>query len=157
MLSNGAMNEQVWIVGYPPRQPCSTQAADGLPRRKWSADEIQRMIDADIMQHGEHFELIGGEPVAMAAKGVRHERVKFRLGSLWSRRAPDTIWVAQETPLRLGPHAEPEPEWIVFPSSINLEDVRGDTVLLVVEVSKSSLKHGLGFNARVYASFGVRE
>lgn len=140
-----------------PSAPGTTQAGDGLPRRKWSVDDVQRMLEAGIIQNGERFELIGGDLVAMAAKGLHHELMKIALNEYFAdHRAPD-IRCAQETPFRLDDHTEPEPEFIVYPRSIKPRDVRGDTVLLVVEVADSSIGTDLNRKARLYASYGVRE
>lgn len=138
-------------------RPGTTQAGDGLPRRKWSAEEVQRMIAAGIVQHGERFELIEGDLVAMAAKGNHHEALKIALNDyLGANRGPD-LRHAQETPLLLDPFTEPEPEFIVFPRSIKPRDVRGDTVLLVIEIADLSLGIDLNRKAMLYASFGVRD
>jgi Uma2 family endonuclease len=138
-------------------QPRTTQAADGLPRRKWTASEIERMLEAGILQDGERFELIGGELVAMPAKGQQHELLKLELNVYWVRRLSPDLMLGQETPLRLGPYDEPEPEFIIYPRSIMPHDVRGDSVLLVVEIADSSLRRDRNIKAQLYASFGVRE
>ncbi len=152
------MNEQLRHphIARRPR-PGTTQAADGLARRKWTAAEVQTMLEAGLVHEDDRFELIGGELVAMAAKGNRHERLKIALNGFWGRRLPPEITLAPESPLRLGPHDEPEPDLYLYPSAINPEDVRGDTVLLVVEAADSSLGYDLGLKSRLYASFGVRE
>ena len=51
-----------------------TTAAEGFPRRAFTIDDIGRMIDAGIIREDEKFELIEGEIVMMAAKGLAHER-----------------------------------------------------------------------------------
>jgi Uma2 family endonuclease len=150
------MTELVRPIALPPK-PGTTQAADGLPRRKWTAEEIERMLEAGIIEHGERFELIGGELVAMAAKGRQHEFLKIELCAYWMKIRPPDLMVAPETALRLGPHDEPEPEFIVYPRSILPHDVRGDTVLLVVEIADSSLRRDRTIKAQTYAAFGVRE
>ncbi len=137
--------------------PVSTQAADGLPRRAWTGEEVQRMIEAGIVQHGERFELIGGELVAMAAKGNHHETLKVSLNFFWVKQAPREVMVASETPLRLDTYNEPEPEFIVYPRGMKPGDVRGDTVLLVVEIADTSLPIDHNIKAPLYAHFGVRE
>jgi Uma2 family endonuclease len=140
-----------------PARPATTQAADGLPRRAWTADEVARMIEAGILDEPEPFELIGGELVAMAAKNRQHEVLRTELGIDWGRRCPPDLKIAQETPLRLGDHDTPEPDLIVFPASLRAPDVRGDTVLLVVEIADASLGKDLTFKALRYAATGVRE
>ena len=59
------MNEQLRHPLLPPRPPGTTQVADGLPRRKWSVDEIAKMLEAGIIEHGERFELIGGGSLSL--------------------------------------------------------------------------------------------
>ena len=159
------MNEIFRKPAQVPRKPASpsgtppgtTRAGDGMPRRKWSADELQRMLEAGITQSGERFELIGGDLVAMAAKGQHHELLKIALNFYWTRACTPELMIAQETPLRLDAHDEPEPDFILYPRSMRATDVRGDTVLLVVEVADSSPGDDLNLKAPIYASFGVRE
>jgi hypothetical protein len=56
-----------------------TTAAEGFPRRTFTIDDISRMIDAGIIREDEKFELIEGEIVMKAAKGLAHERIKSAL------------------------------------------------------------------------------
>ena len=115
------------------------------------------MLDAGIIDSHDRFELIGGELVAMAAKGRRHELIKIELCAYFmDRRKPD-LMIAQETPLRLGDYDEPEPEFIVYPAAMLAPDVRADTVLLVVEVANSSLRRDRTVKAARYSATGVRE
>jgi Uma2 family endonuclease len=148
------MNELARLPALPPG---TTRAADGLPRRKWTAAEIERMLETGILRHGERFELIGGELIAMAARGQQHELLKIELNLYWARRLPPDLMLAPEAVLRLGPHDEPEPEFIIYPRSLPPHEVRGDTVLLVVEIADSRLGHDRTVKAQLYASFGVRE
>lgn len=152
------MNEQLRPPPFALRpRPATTRAADGLPRRKWTAAEVRKMLEAGLIHEDDRLELLGGELVAMAARGNRHERLKIELNAFWMKIRPPEIMAGQETPLRLDEHYEPEPDFIVYPKSILPHDVRGDTVLLVVEVADSSLGFDLGYKSRVYASYGVRE
>ena len=151
------MNEIFRVPIAKPSQPGTTQAGDGLPRRKWTSDEVQRMIAAGIVRHGERFELYGGELVAMASRGQHHELMKIALNDFFGQHRGADLRHAPETPFRLSDHDEPEPEFIVFPRAIKPRDVRGDTVLLVVEIADSSLGIDLGRKAKLYASYGVRD
>ena len=93
----------------------------------------------------------------MASKGNWHELLKSELMTFWSDRRPKSMRIAVEPALRLGPYDEPEPDIILFPESITVNAVRGDTVLLVVEISDTSLAMDLTVKAALYAHFGVRE
>lgn len=151
------MNEHIPTTpGLRPR-PRSTRAADGLPRRMWTAEEVNAMLEAGIVHEDDRFELIGGELIEMAAKGNRHELLKLYVGRIWGKRCPDDVSFICESPLRLGPHDEPEPDFIFFSASQKPHDVRGGDVLLVVEVADTSLSHDHGIKSRLYASFGVRD
>lgn len=138
-------------------RPESTQFADGYARRVWTADELRRMVEAGIMPEGEPFELIGGELVAKMQKGIAHENLKRALNKYWGKRIPDHLEFVPESPLRLGPHDEPEPDFFVFPAGTPMEDVRGPTVLLVVEIADTSLRIDGSLKLRRYAGQGVRE
>lgn len=135
----------------------TTQVADGLPRRAWTGDEVRRMIDAGIIDADEPFELIGGELVAKMQKGIAHEALKIALNEFWGKARPDHIRFAPESALRLAVYDEPEPDLFVFPKAIPLGDVRGDNVLLVVEIADSSLAHDRTVKMARYVSHGVRE
>ncbi len=141
----------------PPSRPATTHVADGLPRRAWSVDEVERMLEAGILQEAEPFELIGGELVAMAAKNRAHEVLRTELALYWADRRARGIKIASETPLRLGDYDAPEPDFIVYPASLRAPDVRADTVLLVVEIGDTSLTNDLETKASRYAAAGVRE
>ena len=110
------------------------------------------MFDPD-----ERFELFDGEIVLMAAKGIRHERVKNELMMFWGRQRPDSLKFGAETSLRLSNYNVPEPDFLLHAAATPLSEVNGGSVLLAVEVAVSSRSRDLGFKARLYAQFGVCE
>ena len=141
-------------VRVPPR---STRAAEGLPRRRFTVAEVEAMVAAGVMDEDERVELIGGEFVPMSPKGSRHEVLKIKLNRLWGRVAPDPFEFAQETTFRLSLDTYLEPDFVVYDRATGLTGIKGDNVLLVVEVADSSRRYDLGRKAKLYASFGVRE
>lgn len=147
------MNE----VLRPPDLPLTTQAAEGLMRRRWSVAEIEAMVKAGVIAEDERFELIGGEVVPMSPKGLRHERIKVSLALYWVPRLPGDLAVAQETTFRLDPDTFLEPDFVFFRRADGLENLSAETALAAVEVSDSSLVYDLGRKARLYAAFGIRE
>ncbi len=50
--------------------PMTTQAAEGLMRRRWSVAEIEAMVAAGIIGEDERFELIEGEVVLNWSEGA---------------------------------------------------------------------------------------
>lgn len=142
-----------------PRQfePETTQAADGMPRRPWTLAEIEAMVAAGIIDEDERFELIGGEVVPMSPKGERHEMVKIDLNEHLQRLGLKDLRLAQETTLRLDDKSFLEPDFTVYPRSVNPGDLRGYHVLLAIEVADTSLRYDLGRKIGIYAAWGIPE
>jgi Uma2 family endonuclease len=140
----------------PPPQQRTTQAAEGLPRRKWSVAEIEAMVEAGVIREDERFELIGGEIVPMSPKGIRHEIVKEALMNFWTTHLPKDIRVIGETTFRLDEFHFVEPDFVFFRKEDGVRNLSPRTALLAVEVSHSSLAYDLGRKLRIYSNFGVR-
>src|SRR5208282_6837191 len=84
-----------------PRERKTTQAAEGLPRRRFTVADIEAMVAAGLMDEDERVELIGGELVPMSPKGNHHEVVKIALLDRWYRARPEHVRLAPETTFRL--------------------------------------------------------
>ena len=134
-----------------------TQAAEGMPRWRWTTAELLRLTELGAFTDNDRFELIGGEIVPMSPKGRRHEVVADVLQKFWARRCPEEIWISAERQFNLEPETYTTPDLLVRPAGIQVPDVRGDTALLVVEVADTSLAYDQGTKAALYARFGVRE
>ncbi len=141
----------------PDRLPGTTQAAEGLPRRRWSVAEIEAMVAKGIVSEDERFELIGGEVVPMCPKGRLHEILRGELAFHMTRRANDDLRVVAEAQLNLSDDVYVLPDILVHPAAIKTPDVRGPTALLVIEIADSSLQYDMQTKAPLYASYGVRE
>lgn len=133
------------------------QAVDGVSRRLFTVNDYYRMGEVGIFKRGERIELIGGEIIAMSPAGRHHEVLRSELLIYWLRRCPPQLKVASESSLRLSDAYEPVPDLYIFPADLVTPDVRGDTVLLVVEIADSSLAYDSTTKATVYAAHGVRE
>jgi Uma2 family endonuclease len=140
-----------------------TTAAEGFPRRAFTVDDVSRMIEAGIIREDEKFELIEGEIVMMAAKGIVHERTKSALNIAVVRALPDDLTMGVEVTLRLTNTIMLEPDIAVFPKELFKKSSTGFAQLdpgeayLVIEVAVSSLAYDKGLKARLYARHRVRE
>jgi Uma2 family endonuclease len=140
-----------------------TTAAEGFPRRAFTVEDISRMIEAGILGEDEKFELIEGEIVMMAAKGIAHERIKSALLVAVARTLPDHLTLGVEATLRLTDTIMIEPDIAVFPKALFKKSVSGFAQLdpgeahLVIEVAASSLAYDKNLKARLYARHQVRE
>jgi len=135
----------------------ATRGAEGLPRWRFTVADVEAMVEAGILDEDERVELIRGELVPMSPKGSRHEVLKAALNRHWQRVCPDDVQVTQETTFRLSDDTYLEPDFVVYPSDVGLVGIRGENVLLVVEVGDTSTRYDRGRKAKLYAQFGIRE
>jgi Uma2 family endonuclease len=140
-----------------PATRMTTTAAEGLPRRRFTVAELERMAAAGILQEDERIELIGGEIVPMSPKGNHHEILKTALNIYWARLIPEDLQFTTETTFRLSPDTYLEPDFVFYPKASGWEGLNAATAKLVVEVADSSLGYDLGRKAELYATFGIRE
>ena len=135
----------------------TTTAAEGLPRRRFTVAELERMTEAGILEEDERIELIGGEIVPMSPKGHHHEILKMALNIYWARKLPADLRYATETTFRLTADTYLEPDFVFFPKSSGIPGLGAASAKLVVELADSSLGYDLGRKAALYASFGIAE
>jgi Uma2 family endonuclease len=148
------MNARIRI-GDPVRP--TTQAAEGLPRRKWTVAEIDAMVQAGIIDEHEHFELIDGDAVPLAPRSLQHEIVRMELNEHLQRTITDAVWAAPTTTLRLDEYSFVEPDFCVFARTVMFEQLRGHHVELAIEIADTSLRYDLGRKIGIYAAFGIPE
>lgn len=134
-----------------------TNAAEGLPRRRFTVAELERMTAAGILEEDERIELIGGEIVPMSPKGNQHEILKAAMNHYWVPRLPEHLRLVTETTFRLTLDTYLEPDFVFYPKATGIRGLSAATVPLVVEVADSSLGYDLGRKSGLYASFGFAE
>jgi Uma2 family endonuclease len=139
------------------KHPRTTRAAEGMGRRRFTVAEVEAMVRAGILDEDERVELIRGELVPMSPKGSRHEILKIALNRRWQKLCPEDVQIAQETTFRLSDDTYLEPDFVVYQSSVGIVGIRGENVLLVVEVADTSTRYDRGRKATLYAQFGIRE
>ena len=135
----------------------TTQAAEGLPRRRFTVAELEAMVAAGILDEDERIELIGGDVVPMAPKGIDHEVLKHALNFYWLKRLPESLWMAIATTFRLSPDTYFEPDFVFFDKAVGSRGPNGETAHLAVEIGDSSYSYDIGRKAALYASFGIEE
>lgn len=139
----------------------TTQAADGLPRLAWTLAEFERLSELGFFGgiHGdrERLELIDGELLPMNAKGARHEWVRGELFLHLVRKLSTDYAIYSEPGWRPGGDLYLEPDMVVCRAGLQPVSIPPAQVLLLVEVSDTSLEYDAGLKARVYAGLGVQE
>jgi Uma2 family endonuclease len=130
-------------------------------RHRLDVDAYYKMAEAGILTCAHRVELIDGEIIDMNAIGSPHAAITNRLNRLVARAAADgIILVSVQSPLRLDSYNEPEPDLMLLRP--RADDYRANhpgaaDVLLLVEVSDSSLAYDRGRKLALYAQFGVAE
>ncbi len=147
------MNE----LSHPSPGRPTTQAAEGLPRWRWTTDELVRLTELGAFTAEDRFELIGGEIVPISPSGRRHEVLASLIEDSLRALAPADIRIRTERQHNLSDDTYTKPDIFVHEAAILPPDVRGDTVLLVIEVADTSFDFDTGTKAALYASHGVRE
>lgn len=140
----------------PPRPP--TQAAEGLPRWRWTLAEFDRFIELGILDSDDKVELIGGELVQMPARGIAHDNVCSNIVDWLESALPKHIRLATELPWRPDNDTYCEPDIVVFPRAIRPRiKVPANEVLLLIEVADSTVKKDTTTKAALYARLGAHE
>ena len=129
-----------------------TRAAEGFDRRSFTVTQ-----DAGIITEDENFELIEGEIVPMQAKTHVHELLNSALTMGVARALPEKLWMGVETTIYLSSNTFVEPDLVVYPKGIKLEEVKGSDILLAIEVALTSLPYDRGLKARLYGRHRFRE
>jgi Uma2 family endonuclease len=130
-------------------------------RHRLDVGAYHKMAEAGILRPSDRVELIGGEVFDMTPIGSAHAGKTNRLNRLFARAAADGLaLVSVQSPLRLDAYNEPEPDVMLLkPREDDYQDRHpgaGD-VLLLVELSESSLAYDRGMKLALYARFGVPE
>ena len=131
-----------------------------LARHRFTVDEYHRMGEVGILAEDDRVELVDGEIVHMTPIGPRHV---VRVAALHRRLQvllEDRADIIVQSPIRLGPHHEPQPDVTLLRPPLSRYEARlagpGD-VLLVVEVADTSAVYDRGVKLPLYAAAGIPE
>ena len=134
-----------------------TQAADGHPRRAFSIADIERMLEAGVLDPDEKFELIGGEIVPMSPQRRLHSVLRDRIAKAFIPLLPVPLDVIQEFTVRVGKDLL-EPDIVIAPRQPLTRDYASiEEIRLAIEVADSSLARDRDLKAPSYAAAGLAE
>ena len=135
----------------------TTQAAEGLVRRRFTVAELEAMVAAGIIDEDERIELIGGDVVPMSPKGNHHEILKHALMHYWAKRVPDHLTFTTETTFRLTADTYLEPDFVFYDKAAGIKGLKPETAHFVVKIADASYAYEIGRKAALYSSFGIPE
>jgi Uma2 family endonuclease len=131
-----------------------------IARRHFTVEDFYRMLEAGILTEDDRVELIDGEIVEMSPIGSRHASCVMRLTTLLTEQLGRAVVVSLQNPLRLSTKTEPLPDVVVLKPRADFyaesHPGPGD-VLLVVEVSDTTLAYDRQVKLPLYARAGVPE
>ncbi|HUG17020.1 MAG TPA: Uma2 family endonuclease [Thermomicrobiales bacterium] len=125
---------------------------------KFTADEYHRMVDSGILTEDSRVELIEGEIVEMSPIGGRHARCVNWLTKALVNAAGDDAIVSVQNPVRLSDLSEPQPDLMLLrPRDYGDQSPGPEDLLLLIEVSDTTLAYDRTTKLHLYARAGVRE
>ena len=139
--------------------PVPTTDSPREPRR-FTGDELERMVEIGIIGREERVELIDGEIVCMAAMGPEHAGTTALLSNHFFEEYRGKAHVRTQSALRLSIRSQPEPDVAVVlmrPDSYRSRHPGPADAILVVEVAVTSLDADLNDKVPMYARAGIPE
>ncbi|MEH2089317.1 Uma2 family endonuclease [Nostoc sp.] len=128
--------------------------------KRFTLDEYHRLGELGFFHEDDHIELINGEIIEMASKGKAHETCLRNLWKQLPKIVGDRATLQSQAPITLPPNSEPEPDFAIVQ---NRDDnylsahPKAADVLLVMEVSDSSLAYDQDVKIPLYAKAGITD
>ncbi|MCS6922317.1 MAG: Uma2 family endonuclease, partial [Elioraea sp.] len=135
-------------------------AVESAQRHAITAEEYLRMGEAGVFGPEARLELIEGEIVEMAPIGSQRAGTVKLLNRLFSRLAGDHAILSVQDPVLANARSVPQPDLALLrprADSYTRSHPTGPEVLLVVEVSDTTLAYDLGTKVPLYARAGIPE
>ena len=131
-----------------------------ITKRRFSVKEYYLMADAGILSPRDRVELIDGEIVQMAAMGSYHAGCVNTLNRLFMEMLGRRVVVSVQNPVRLSERSEPEPDVALLKPRADFyteSHPRAGDVMLIVEVSHSTVEYDRDVKTPLYAAAGIPE
>ena len=129
-------------------------------RMRITTNRYQRMVRAGVLTRNDRVELIEGEILAMAPIGAKHAAATARLTRLFVLAVGDSAVVSPGGPVNLGDFSEPQPDVLLLKPRADYYGSRiaeAADVLLLIEVSDSTLTFDQSVKLNLYARYGICE
>ena len=129
-------------------------------KKLFTVDEYYKMAEAGILREDDRTELIEGEILQMSAMGFRHSACTARATHFFTPRLNGKAIVRVQLPLTLNELNEPEPDLSILEYRKDFYEyarTRPEDVLLVLEISDTSLRYDRDVKLPLYASVRIPE
>ena len=134
--------------------------APPVTRKRFTTREYEQIIAAGVIAEDDPVELLEGEIVEMSPIGPSHSACIDRLNQLLQRMVGDSAIVRVQSPIRLSEYSAPQPDLTLlqprhdFYASGHPEP---EDILLLIEVSESSLSYDRAVKLPLFALAGIPE
>lgn len=139
----------------------SSAIEESIARKLWTIDEYERLSDSGFLEG--HYELIEGEIIEKRGQNQPHFITLFTM-MRWLQETFGADYVIMQSPVTFrtqgGRNSKPEPDAAVLKVDVPSLPARlpdAADLLLIVEVSDSSLEYDLSSKADLYAYAGIAE
>lgn len=125
--------------------------------RRFTCNDVNRMIEAGVLLEDEPVELIEGELVVMSPQSPRHVRFTEKIARRFDQVYGPGFYARRHSPFTVDDESLPEPDVALCRGNEDAFDDRhptGADTVLVVEISYSTLAHDRR-KAALYAKAGV--
>ncbi len=130
---------------------------DTLKRHKIGYDEYLRYWGEYLHRVCEKTELLDGVIHEMPADGPETVEWNLAINQSAMRSVGDDVAIVPDKTLKLSNTWAPTPDFYLFPAHIRVADLTPADILLLIEVSNTTLSCDLGGKATLYSGHGIRE
>jgi len=126
--------------------------------KHFTISEYHYLAELGFFQENERVELIRGELVYMTAKGKLHSVCETRLERELNKLVGDTATLRGQLPIILPDNSEPEPDRLIARNRLDdylSSHPTASDILLLIEISDSTLKYDQEVKLPLYAEAGV--
>jgi len=125
-----------------------------------TTNRYQMMVATGVLTKYDRIELIEGDMLDMAPMGTKHSAITSRLNELFVLAVARSATVVVGGPVNLGEFSQPQPDLMLLKRRADFysgKTPEAIDVLLLIEVSDSSLSFDQGIKLDLYAQYGVAE
>jgi len=129
-----------------------------LSTYRFTVDEYHRLGEVGILDEDDRVELLDGDLITMAPIGGEHRTLVDSLTLLFATRAEKNRYrIGIQNPISLDSYSEPQPDVVLYDSSVLGRHPQPNEIFLLVEVADTSLSYDLGPKLVAYARARIRE
>jgi Uma2 family endonuclease len=128
-----------------------------VPRHELTIDDYYKMVEVGILRENSRVELIEGELIEMAPIGGPHMRLVNKVNAILVREVGDKAIVSPQNPVLLPNKNAPQPDFALLRTDYAGVLPTAADVLLVIEISDTTLTYDRDTKLAIYAAHGIPE